>query len=618
MSLHCCYRKSKNLLLPFVFFFLMPILAFSQNVGVGILSPTGKLHIKGSANTTQLIIEANSIQGNFFPLIKLRSNAGNDLVWIHADTSFNTFIGLNAGRVNNAVGGGLYNSFNGMDAGYSNTTGNSNAAYGMSALRSNTTGNFNTAIGKDALYTNSTGNDNTAVGRGAMYFNTTGTSNTASGTYALRNNTTGTHNSAHGSNALRSNTTGISNSASGYFALYSNTTGLGNTANGASALYANTIANHNTAVGYVVLTNTTTGSFNTAQGSYALNLNTSGANNTATGYSALYANASGSNNVANGNAALYANTTGFNNTGLGYEALNTLTTGNHNTAIGYASDVASADITNASAIGSNAYVSASNSVVIGSINGINGATASVNVGIGTTTPTARLDVNGTFKIADGTQGTGKILTSDATGLASWQQPPPSTPTYYSSISICCQSWMTKNLNVSTYRNGDLIPKVTDNATWAALTTGAYCYYNNDSTTYAATYGKLYNWYAVNDPRGLAPEGWHVPSDFEFTTLTDCLGGPNVAGGPLKEIGTLHWNSPNTGATNISNFTGLPGGGRNAAGTFINFGNEANWWTATESTISDQAWNFTLSHFFEQIYKGIYNVHNGYAVRCVKD
>ena len=163
-----------------------------------------------------------------------------------------------------------------------------------------------------------------------------------------------------------------------------------------------------------------------------------------------------------------------------------------------------------------------------------------NVGIGTSTPNARLDVNGTFKVTDGTQGTGKILTSDATGLASWQPPPPPPGTNDPSVSICCQRWMTRNLDVAVYRNEDPIPKVTDEAAWAALTTGAYCYYNNDSTAYAATYGKLYNWYAVNDTRGLAPEGWYIPTDFEWTTLGACLGGDGVAGGSMKEIGTMHW------------------------------------------------------------------------------
>src|SRR4030095_15485991 len=89
--------------------------------------------------------------------------------------------------------------------------------------------------------------------------------------------------------------------------------------------------------------------------------------------------------------------------------------------------------------------------------------------------------------------------------------------------ICDQDWMVKNLDVTTYRNGDIIPEVTDPTVWAALTTGAWCYYENNSTN-GTTYGKLYNWYAVNDPRGLAPTGWHVPTDAEWTTLSTCLGG----------------------------------------------------------------------------------------------
>src|ERR1035437_4904310 len=137
--------------------------------------------------------------------------------------------------------------------------------------------------------------------------------------------------------------------------------------------------------------------------------------------------------------------------------------------------------------------------------------------------------------------------------------PPTPPVSIPSVTICTQSWMLKNLDVSTYRNGDLIPEVTDGSAWSALTAGAWCWYNNDSATNASTYGKLYNWYAVNDPRGLAPTGWHVPSDAEWTTLSTCLGGNAVAGGAMKETGTTHWTSPNTGATNSSGFTGLPGG-----------------------------------------------------------
>ena len=96
------------------------------------------------------------------------------------------------------------------------------------------------------------------------------------------------------------------------------------------------------------------------------------------------------------------------------------------------------------------------------------------------------------------------------------------------VVIGAQKWKSKNLDVAFYRNGDAIPQVTDDAEWAALTTGAWCYYNNDSTL-GKTYGKLYNWYAVNDPRGLAPRGWHIPSDAEWTTLETTLGGSSAAG-----------------------------------------------------------------------------------------
>ena len=241
-----------------------------------------------------------------------------------------------------------------------------------------------------------------------------------------------------------------------------------------------------------------------------------------------------------------------------------------------------------------------------------------NVGIGTVTPSAKLHISGTVKIVDGTQGTGKVLTSDDTGLASWQSPPPPPPppAYINSVSICCQSWMTKNLDVSTYRNGDAIPKVTSNAAWTALTTGAYCYFNNDSATYAATYGKIYNWYAVNDARGLAPEGWHIPTAFEWTTLSECLGGPTVAGGPLKEAGTVHWASPNTGATNLSGYIGLPGGQR-VSGVFINLGLSNLWWSSTEYSATE-SWflglgNTTASVVIDQIIKT-----SGVYVRCIRD
>jgi uncharacterized protein (TIGR02145 family) len=150
------------------------------------------------------------------------------------------------------------------------------------------------------------------------------------------------------------------------------------------------------------------------------------------------------------------------------------------------------------------------------------------------------------------------------------------------ITIGTQVWTGCNLNVDTYANGDPIPEVTDPTAWAALTTGAWCYYNNDSGN-NVIYGKLYNWHAVNDPRGLAPTGYHVPTSAEWTTLTTLLGGETVAGGQLKESGLCHWETPNTGATNSIGFAALPGGFRSNSGIFqnINFGGE--WWTSSENS-----------------------------------
>jgi uncharacterized protein (TIGR02145 family) len=147
--------------------------------------------------------------------------------------------------------------------------------------------------------------------------------------------------------------------------------------------------------------------------------------------------------------------------------------------------------------------------------------------------------------------------------------------------ICGKRWATRNLTASSYRNGDLIPEVTDRATWASLTSGAWCWYNNDSATYASMYGKLYNWYAVNDPRGLAPEGWHIPSDSDWVNMENCLGTGNTAAHKLKEAGTNHWISNNE-ATNSSGFTGLPGGITTSNGSFSELGDNGHWWSSKDA------------------------------------
>lgn len=193
------------------------------------------------------------------------------------------------------------------------------------------------------------------------------------------------------------------------------------------------------------------------------------------------------------------------------------------------------------------------------------------------------------------------------------------PEMYASVKLGGYVVMKRNLNVSHYRNGDIIPQVRGKVAWAALTTGAWCWYNNDSAN-GAIYGKLYNWFAVNDPRGLAPAGWHIPSDAEWTTLTTLLGGN--AGGKMKSTGTIEagtglWHDPNTGATNGSGFTGLPGGYRSFFGTFGLIGFNGYWWSSTEN-LNYYAWYRYLYYTNSFINRYYDSKQNGFSVRCVRD
>jgi uncharacterized protein (TIGR02145 family) len=184
------------------------------------------------------------------------------------------------------------------------------------------------------------------------------------------------------------------------------------------------------------------------------------------------------------------------------------------------------------------------------------------------------------------------------------------------VTIGTQQWMEKNLEVVTYRDGTVIPQVTDATAWANLTTGAWCYYNNDPAN-GAIYGKLYNWYAVNDPRGLAPQGWHIPTDAEWTTLGTLLGGDAAAGGKMKTIGTTRWTTPNTSATNESGFAGLPGGFRVTAGTFSNVGNYGLWWSAAQYN-SSIAWARYLYYNDGALHPNGDDNRVGFSVRCLRN
>ncbi|MGA2298820.1 MAG: FISUMP domain-containing protein [FCB group bacterium] len=185
-----------------------------------------------------------------------------------------------------------------------------------------------------------------------------------------------------------------------------------------------------------------------------------------------------------------------------------------------------------------------------------------------------------------------------------------------SIRIGTQFWKTKNLDVDHYSNGDSIPEVKDSVQWTKLTTGAWCYYNNN-TAIGAVYGKLYNWYAVNDKRGLLPPGWHIPANSDWNTLGTNLGGFGTAGGKLKEADTIHWHYPNTGATNKTGFYALPGGYRMYDGSFNNLGYDAWWWSAKDTDAVD-AWSIYVNNMYTEMLLYYSNKHNAFSVRLVSD
>jgi uncharacterized protein (TIGR02145 family) len=174
-------------------------------------------------------------------------------------------------------------------------------------------------------------------------------------------------------------------------------------------------------------------------------------------------------------------------------------------------------------------------------------------------------------------------------------------------------WMVDNLDVAKYRNGDAIPQVTDAEKWKKLKTGAWCWYNNDPKN-GKKYGRLYNWYAVNDPRGLAPAGWHVATEDEWEELLDNLGGEQRAGELMKE--TSSWKYGGVKATNSSGFTARPGGGR-YNNRYLSLNDNANFWSTADSNATI-AWSRSLSKGGDAVYRSYYGKHWGYSVRCVKD
>jgi uncharacterized protein (TIGR02145 family) len=186
---------------------------------------------------------------------------------------------------------------------------------------------------------------------------------------------------------------------------------------------------------------------------------------------------------------------------------------------------------------------------------------------------------------------------------------------YKTITIGNQTWMAENLKVSKYRNGTAITTNFTDLEWQNATTGAYAIYGNNATN-NSTFGKLYNWYAVSDSRGLCPAGWHVPTDPEWSSLEDYLGGYLVAGGKLKSLTSL-WASPNSGASNSLGFSGLPGGARAETSSYFDLNSGSYWWTSSPYS-SNLGW-FHFSHTANAASnRNGFSNKGGFSVRCLKD
>ena len=373
---------------------LFGVLSFAQ-VGINTTTPNALLDIRATSataptNTDGLLIPkvdvfpaTNPTAAQQGMLVYLTTTSGSNApgfyYWNNPTTSW-VGIGGSASGNNWALAGNTVNA----TTDFMGSTNDADVIFKRNNIQSGKISTTNTSLGVNSLAPATTRNRNTAIGTEAMYLNVNGDDNTAIGYQALRTGTDGARNVAIGNNTLMNNTTGGDNTAVGMQSLQSNTTGNSNVAVGRNSLYQNT----------------------------------SGNNNSASGASSLHSNTTGNNNSASGASSLQSNTTGFQNTASGTSSLQSNTTGSNNTGLGYNSQTG-ANLTNATAIGANASATTSNSLVLGSINGVNGATASANVGIGTTAPTEKLHVVGNIRIVDGNEAAGRVLTSDANGKATW-------------------------------------------------------------------------------------------------------------------------------------------------------------------------------------------------------
>jgi len=189
---------------------------------------------------------------------------------------------------------------------------------------------------------------------------------------------------------------------------------------------------------------------------------------------------------------------------------------------------------------------------------------------------------------------------------------------YTSVTIGTQVWMVENLKTTKYRNGDLIGTTTPATLEISLdSTSKYQWAYEGNESNVNTYGRLYTWYAVTDTRNVCPVGWHVPTDAEWTTLLTYLGGEDVAGGKLKETGTIHWSAPNEGATNSSGFTALPSGDRYYDGAYYYIGYAGFWWSSTEF-LSYNAYSRNMHSDIAGVYRYGSAKNFGFSVRCIRD
>ena len=428
------------------------------------------------------------------------------------------------------------------------------------------------------------------------------------------------------------------------------------------------IDNYNVGIGDFALSNNTSGGANTSVGTWSLAANTTGVNNTAFGFGALSSNISGNYNTAFGIQCLAFNTTDSANTAFGYQA-GKFVTGGGNVFLGYQAGknetgsnklyISNSDTVNPLIYGdfSTDELTINGDMAIHQVKAIDGNGLELlddggngifiedggNVGIGTSS----LDASASFEVSSTTGGflpprmtTTQLntISNPTAGLMVYNTSVNSvcfyngsiwknmssdgescgTITYegqtYETIIIGIRCWMAENLNVGTRIDGV-------NAQANNSTIEKYCY--NDIETNCDTYGGLYQWdemmqyVSTQGTQGICPSGWHIPSDADWTVLTTYLGGVVVAGGMMKDTGTVYWAAPNTGATNSSGFTGLPGGFRYSNGSFYDLGFYGYWWSSTEYS-GTLAWYRNLGYDYGQVGRYNYGKSSGFSVRCLKD